>query len=352
MAVLGVVRRVAGSAPAAALVDLLERLVPPRSDTLAALTFHRVAPDGPEVTPGLLSATPEGFAALIDAIARRHTVIPVDDVVARAGGGPALPRRALVLTFDDAYADFGEHAWPALRARSLPATLFVPTAYPDRAGRSFWWDRLYAALRSTSRAGVGVPGGSRSLPLGTATERAAAYRTLRSALKALAHEELLATVDRVVGELDGPSAAEELDGPSLAGELDGTPAAGLPAVLGWDALRDIAAGGVALAPHTRTHPLLPRLDPSLVAGELRGSREDLARETGVDRPVFAYPSGAASAAVVAAVAATGFRVAFTTARGVNDLGRVDSGERSWLLLRRVNVSVRAPSAAVRAQLLR
>jgi hypothetical protein len=50
---------------------------------------------------------------------------------------------------------------------------------------------------------------------------------------------------------------------------------------------------------------------------------------------------------VRAVAAAGFGVAFTTARGVNDLRTA-----SWLLLRRVNVSVRTPISLVRAQVIR
>jgi peptidoglycan/xylan/chitin deacetylase (PgdA/CDA1 family) len=333
VAVPGLVRRVAGSAAASAVVDVLERLLPSRTGTLAALTFHRVAPDAPDVTPGILSATPETFGPLLDAVARRHAVIPIEDVVARADRGRPLPRRALVLTFDDAYDDFAEHAWPALRARALPATLFVPTAYPDAPGPGFWWDRLFAALASTRQASVGSSGAG-PLPLRTRAERVAAYRELRSELKAMRHEELVATVERLVTELDGSAGAS------------------VPRVLGWEALRRLAGAGVTLAPHTRTHPLLPRLAPALVAAELSGSREDLARQTGADTPVFAYPSGAASPSVVDAVAAAGFRVAFTTARGTNDLRRLAPGDRGWFLLRRVNVSVRTPAPAVRAQLLR
>jgi peptidoglycan/xylan/chitin deacetylase (PgdA/CDA1 family) len=36
-----------------------------------------------------------------------------------------LPADAVAVTFDDGTADFYEHAWPALRERGLPATLYV-----------------------------------------------------------------------------------------------------------------------------------------------------------------------------------------------------------------------------------
>jgi peptidoglycan/xylan/chitin deacetylase (PgdA/CDA1 family) len=165
------------------------------------------------------------------------------------------------------------------------------------------------------------------LPLGSAQERVRAYRAIRDGLKAMAHDRMLEAVDRLVEELGG----------ERPGNL----------VLGWARLRELAGEGVALAPHTRTHPLLPRLEPDALEAEIAGSREDLARETGSNLPVFAYPSGAASPAVAEAVAAAGLRIAFTTARGVNDLRTA-----SWLLLRRINVSVRTPLSAVRVQIVR
>jgi peptidoglycan/xylan/chitin deacetylase (PgdA/CDA1 family) len=339
MAVPGPIRRAAASPPFGGLVGLLERIVPARRDALAVLTFHRVAADGPEIVPGLLSSTPAGFAALLDTLARRHEILDIEAVLRRARGGPALPRRALLLTFDDAYADFAEHAWPALDGRGLPAVVFVPTAYPDAPDRAFWWDRLYAAVRESRLSAIAGPGGP--LPLATAADRQVAYRHLRGTLKAMPHEAMLGRVDELVAALGSgaPSAAAT---PPAA-----TPAGASPtAVLGWEALRDLRAAGVALAPHTRTHPLLTRVPAAAATTEITGSRDDLTRETGSELAVLAYPSGATSVAVADAARAAGIEIAFTTERGTNDLRTAD-----WLALRRINVSVRTPDALVRAQML-
>jgi peptidoglycan/xylan/chitin deacetylase (PgdA/CDA1 family) len=48
-----------------------------------------------------------------------------------------LPGRAVLLTFDDGYSDFAEHAWPLLERHGFPATVFVVT---DAAGRTGAWD--------------------------------------------------------------------------------------------------------------------------------------------------------------------------------------------------------------------
>jgi peptidoglycan/xylan/chitin deacetylase (PgdA/CDA1 family) len=59
-----------------------------------------------------------------------YTTLTVTDLVRSQGpGAAALPTRPVVLTFDDAYADFYEQAFPALRRHGCPATLYVPTAY-------------------------------------------------------------------------------------------------------------------------------------------------------------------------------------------------------------------------------
>jgi peptidoglycan/xylan/chitin deacetylase (PgdA/CDA1 family) len=120
-------------------------------------------------------------------------------------------------------------------------------------------------------------------------------------------------------------------------------------VLGWDRLRALAADGVALAPHSRTHPLLTRVGPDRLADEVAGSLADLEGQLGSVPPAFAYPSGANDDAVVAALADAGIRLAFTTARGNES---VDGGTApDWLRLRRVNVGGRTTPALLRAQLL-
>jgi peptidoglycan/xylan/chitin deacetylase (PgdA/CDA1 family) len=320
------VRRSAGTPPAAALVSLLERLVPARRDGLGVLTLHRVGPLGPEATPGTLSATPESFGALLDALVRRHAFVDVDTVLRRIDGGSALPRRALLVTIDDGYADTAEHAWPALRARGIPAVLFVPTAYPDAPDRTFWWDRLHRAIVASTAPSLALPDGS-SFPLTDGASRTRAYRAFRDRLKPMPHEALLAAVDEAVRSLGPEPPASE--------------------VLGWAALRGLGAEGLTLAPHSRSHPLLTRIEPAQLSGEIAGSRDDLAAATGSTSPVFAYPSGAVSSSVREAVAAAGLRLAFTTERGVNDLRVADP-----LTLKRVNVAIGTPGPLIRAQVVR
>lgn len=66
-----------------------------------------------------------------------YQVISLDDAVAGLAGNIRLPAKPLVLTFDDAYVDFLEHAAPVLKAHGYPATVY---AVSDLIGKTSSWD--------------------------------------------------------------------------------------------------------------------------------------------------------------------------------------------------------------------
>jgi peptidoglycan/xylan/chitin deacetylase (PgdA/CDA1 family) len=315
----------------AAAIAALERIAPWRRGVLAVLTYHRVDDPAahPELLPGLVSATPTAFAEQIADLARHYRPVSMAEILEAIDEPRRLPPRAVHVTFDDAYADFETHAWPILREAGVPVTLFVPTAYPDAIGRPFWWDRLWQAVSTTTSDAISVEPVGR-LPLGDVEARRAAMRAMQASIKARPHDEAMAEVERLVGDL---------------GDADPT-AITPPAVLGWDALRRLAAGGVTLAPHTRNHPLLNRVPFDTAVAEIAGAREDLEREVGGTPGVLAYPSGAHDDMAVEAARRAGVVLAVTTERGGNDLRRADR-----MRLRRINVGGRARSPLVRAQLL-
>ena len=125
---------------------------------LRILAYHRVAElrDTPAVDSRTVSATPEGFARQMKHLAHFYRVVSMPEVLEAVEKGRSLPKRAVLITFDDAYADFTEIAWPILKQFRFPATMFVPTAYPDHRERAFWTDALYQAFAATSRITINV----------------------------------------------------------------------------------------------------------------------------------------------------------------------------------------------------
>src|SRR5262249_27677748 len=60
-------------------------------------------------------------------VQRAYRVVSLDELVHALERGAQLPPRALVITFDDGYADNYRLGLPVLRALGLPATIYVAT---------------------------------------------------------------------------------------------------------------------------------------------------------------------------------------------------------------------------------
>ena len=157
---------------------------------LRILAYHRVAElrDTPAVDLRSVSATPAVFARQMHHLARHYHVISMPQFLNAIEKGAPLPKRAVLITFDDAYADFAEIAWPILKRFQLPATMFVPTAYPDHPERAFWSDKLYQAFNATTRTELcGTPFGP--LPLRSSEEKRRALRIVQDYVRTVLEDE-------------------------------------------------------------------------------------------------------------------------------------------------------------------
>src|SRR5215469_499622 len=85
---------------------------------------------------GRYVVSPEIFAAHMDHLAGEGYEPITAGQLAKRQCADRVSGRAVVLTFDDAYADFEEVALPILRSHNFPATLYVPTAFVG--GTALW----------------------------------------------------------------------------------------------------------------------------------------------------------------------------------------------------------------------
>ena len=102
------------------------------------LMYHRVI-DLPN-DPHLLAVSPEHFAGQMEVIRKHTSPVHLQGLVEGLQNG-VVPSRAVVITFDDGYADNLYQAKPLLERYEIPATVFV-TAGQVGSQREFWWDEL------------------------------------------------------------------------------------------------------------------------------------------------------------------------------------------------------------------
>ncbi|HWR36964.1 MAG TPA: polysaccharide deacetylase family protein [Clostridia bacterium] len=292
---------------------------------LRVLTYHRIVDSNSLSIVTNVSAPPAAFREQVRYLAENYNVVSMDDVLNAAQTGVELPDRAVLLTFDDAYRDFGEVAWPILKTYGLPVTLFVPTAYPGDSSRVFWWDRIKASIMLTPKTETQVAG--REFRFRSQLERYRAYITILHCIEDMPNEEAMQVVAQLSQSL---------------GEFH----ARAPLVLSWPELRRLANEGVTLGAHTRTHPIMTRISAERTREEAAGSLKDLQREIGRVTPVFAYPAGRHDDHAVRILREEGFVLGFTTMDGHNDLASADP-----LRLRRTNITPRTSMPIFRLRLL-
>lgn len=296
---------------------------------LRILTYHRVArlADTEYVDVRSVSATPQAFLGQMQHVARHYHAVSTPEVLEAIDKHRSLPRKAVLITFDDAYADFTEFAWPILKALQLPITMFVPTAYPDHPELPFWWDKLYQAFAATSQTEL------RESPVGPL--RLADPEQRRRSLRML---------QNFVGSAPCDEATKVVD--SACRQLVGQADFGRGSVMSWKELRELARAGVTIGSHTRKHPILTRLEAPAIREEIRDSQMDLKREIGYALPIVCYPNGDHDPVVTGIAREEGIRLGFTTVVGGNNLGGTDP-----LRLRRTDITPRTSLGVFRLRLL-
>ncbi len=99
--------------------------------SFVALSYHEVRDD--------VRDYPDPYAVDSAALVRQfawlrgngYTPVSLDQIIAARGGGKALPAKAVLLTFDDAYLSFYTRVYPLLLAFNYPAVLAVVGAWID-----------------------------------------------------------------------------------------------------------------------------------------------------------------------------------------------------------------------------
>ena len=107
---------------------------------LPILMYHKIdrLPPPPGARHPRNYVLPEQFAAQLAALRRwGYQTISFGDWLAYRRGAGALPRRPIILTFDDGYRSTYEIAWPLLQRHGSTATVFLVS---DLIGKTNAWD--------------------------------------------------------------------------------------------------------------------------------------------------------------------------------------------------------------------
>jgi peptidoglycan/xylan/chitin deacetylase (PgdA/CDA1 family) len=215
-----------------------------------------------------------------------------------------------VLTFDDGWHDFYNHAFPILKTYGAKATVFLPTDFIGTE-KWFWSDKLSYLLyqnKNAKQANNDIRCGTDSL--GHILERAftsdnANPDIIINRTKQYRQDEIENVLSSVSNKYN------------LALSPHGR------AFLSWQEVKKLSDSGIiTVGSHTATHRILTTLNKSEIQDELMISRKKLIHENLIERSLvpFCYPNGDYNSEVAALVKDSGYILAVTTEKGRNCLG--------------------------------
>jgi len=273
-----------------------------RRQRLLILGYHGIAIEDEDEWDSQLFISRSLLERRLDLLASGgYVVLPLDEALTRLAAG-TLPPRSVAITFDDGMYNFYTQAFPRLRARNYPATVFLTTYYCEVNKPIFNLALSYIFWKTRVRRWAAPPEAGIGGEFDLKADRWAPWRALihhADRLELSAHEK-----DDLVCRV-----ADSLDV-----DYDALKRKRLLQLLNPDEVRELAAGGVDFQLHTHRHRT-PR-NPALFDRELSDNRVRLERLTGV-RPVhFCYPNGDHDPVFAEAFARHGIRSAATCNPGL------------------------------------
>ena len=272
--------------------------------SVVVLAYHGVISDRHAEHPlrSFNMLTVSEFRRHLTEIVRLFNPIAMDDFRAWFRGGRQLPRKALLITFDDGYANNLVHAAPLLKQMGVPATFFIPTGYIG-GDRLLWPTEVFCRSYYWSGKQMPMPRGGEAAVPQTQSARIEFAADVEETCKQLPAATCMKYLARLRAECDLvlDEAAEELFG-----------------FLDWDGVRELRKSGFEIGSHTVEHVIVSRADRPRLAHELRASKSTIEREIRSECFCFAYPNGRAddiTPAAMQAAADAGYDFAFSVTDG-------------------------------------
>lgn len=246
------------------------------------------------------------FEKQVNHLCRNTTVISLDDFIGYSLYGERLPENSLLITFDDGYADNYYYALPILRKYRVPATIFL-TACKIGSDESFWWDDLYAILKSVASSNVLWASLEK---LGWAWPFAKDDRNSYGNCKGDFLGKYFVELSERIVRGSAKEAAETLK--NLQRITGFKKDLGKRMFLTWDQVKEMRRNGISFGSHSWGHENLALLSKSDLKKELIQSKLIIEGHLEERICAFSYPYGIYDQRCKRLLAESGYEIAFAT----------------------------------------
>jgi peptidoglycan/xylan/chitin deacetylase (PgdA/CDA1 family) len=228
--------------------------------------------------------TREQFEAHLEALGNRVRVISLEQAIQEIREKGVLSHDSAAITFDDGYASVYSVAYPLLKKRNWPATVFLTTDWINRK-TDLWWEKLADMIGRYDPKTIDYARIKQQLgdPLenllritnGAYESRHKALAKIESYFKQQSDEviqEATARLERVLFP----------DGYHFLNQVS---------PLNWDEIRIMANSGINFGAHTCSHPNLSRVSLEKAEAEIVCCKMEIEKQIAKKALGFAYPYG-------------------------------------------------------------
>lgn len=218
--------------------------------SVVLLRYHSVREKPEELDPYIsvgITHSAAVFRRQMEYVSSTCTPVTLDDLPAFVDGSRAIPKRAVIVTFDDGFRDNYEIAAPILEKCGLRGVFYLPTSAIE--GRPLWIVRLrYWRIKASQ----------------TREQFLAASRMCASSIEP-EREQFLAGLKHTQSVSDNFT-------------------------MTWAQARELVKRGHAIGSHTVNHPNLTKIPGAELKEELQSSKKVLESNLGSPVHHFSYPN--------------------------------------------------------------
>jgi peptidoglycan/xylan/chitin deacetylase (PgdA/CDA1 family) len=255
----------------------------------------------------LISGSKEQFEYQVKHIRKYFNPITLEQFERYIEGKEDLPKRPLLITFDDGFDDNYFNAYPILKKYSVPATIFISTGYIS-TNKTIWFDFLASLVITTKSNKLDLHEINKSYDLGNDIKlRGSIMEDICEDLKAIPDKTRLEILERLEKDYSNDLKTVEHS---------------MSAMLSWEQVDEMSKGCISFGAHTVNHPVLSMLSAEDLEYELNESKRVLDLKLGKEIKTISYPVGTTEAYnkdVLKAVKKAGYITGFTYIPGNNPL---------------------------------
>jgi len=258
---------------------------------VAILTYHRICPKKDNWQD---SIEPHTFEQQMGYFCKKYEILSLAELTKHIVQKRRLPRKAIIITFDDGYMDNYLNAYPILVKYHIPATIFLTTGHIS-SDNLFWWDKLCYIIQKTNKRKLNLEEfGEYSLQ--SVEERNNTTKIITNKLIHFSENRKNLLIEKLaqIASVDIPS--------GLAKQL----------YLSWAVVKQMSSDGIDFGAHTVNHPHLTNISFDQVRWETIKSKKDIERELEKEVSAFSYPYGNFNPKIVGLIKDNGFTCGVST----------------------------------------